>query len=225
MLEGLTTTLEQYGLSLNVKKTMIISTEDPPEVDTFCETNSGFVQILHGTGLHKYLGRCFCGDLRHRAGSALEHRLGCAWAKFRDLEKTLTNHHVGIRLRLRLFDAVVSPTVLYGLETAPLTSALLTRLDTTQRCMLRRMLGWVCFDEDTYEERGRRMKLRLQRALALHPVKEWSAQWAQRKQKLKDNMTLAPPWTRASYEWSPQTCGTHNNHIPYRKAGRPRTQW
>ena len=49
---------------------------------------------------------------------------------------SLTNRHLDIRLRLKLFDAVESPTTLYGLATAPLTAAVLERLAVAQRKML-----------------------------------------------------------------------------------------
>ena len=114
---------------------------------------------------------------------------------------------------------------MYALEAVALTNSLLEKLDGVQRCMLRRMVGWICYEEDTWEERGHRMKMRLQTALSLHPVTDWSGKWGHRRQNLKDNMHIAPRWTRASYEWNPQACGVHNNHIPYRNVGRPRMQW
>ena len=52
----------------------------------------------------------------------------------------------------------ISPTVCYSLDTCPLTNVLNSRLDVTQRVMLRRMVGWVSFTRDTWEERGRKMK-------------------------------------------------------------------
>ena len=204
---------------------MIISTAAAPEVPTFYESKVGFLQVLHRSGCHKYLGRRFGGDLRTRGANALEHRLGCGWAKFNAFAQALTNKHISIKLRLRLFDAVITPTVLYALDTAPLSQALLNKLNTTQRCMLRRMVGWICYETDTWEERGRAMKQRMEKAMAQRPVDTWSLQWKTRRQALKDAMPTAPLWTRQTYEWDPRTCSTHNGQHPYRTAGRPRVRW
>ena len=218
-------TLEDFGSSLNASKTMILSTGPPPEIPTYQDTKVGFIQVLHKTGSHKYLGRCFGGDLTSRAAKALEHRIGCAWAKFQSLASTLTNKHINIKLRLRLFDTVISPPVLYALETAPLTNALLRKLDVTQRCMLRRMVGWVCYEEDSWEERGRRMKVRLQSALNQYAVQSWSELWERRRQSLKSSMPCAPYWTKAAYQWNPTACAGANFSSPRRNVGRPRARW
>ena len=185
----------------------------------------GFVQVLHAHGAHKYLGRCFKGDLRNRGLSAVEHRVACGWSKFRNLQQTLTNRHISIRLRLKLFDAVVTPTVLYSLETAPLKETLLQKLDVTQRTMLRRMVGWVCYDADTWEERGRRMKMRLQQALQQHQVADWSDQIAGRKVQLREHLVEAPYWTRTACAWDPCRFASRNGQETYRCAGRPRMRW
>ena len=171
------------------------------------------------------MGRCFSGDLRQRVKSAVEHRLGCGWAKFRNLASILTNKQISIKLRLRLFDAVVTPTVLYALDTTPLTSAYLHKLDGTQRCMLRRMVGWICYETDSWEERGHRMKARMDNALKQHPIEQWSVRWASRKQQLEDLMPSAPFWTRTAYQWDLRACSTNNHNFPYRRVGRPRVRW
>ena len=71
----------------------------------------------------------------------------------------------------KLFKSVVPSTALYGLETSPLTKSLLHRIDVVQRAMLRRIIGWVCYNDDTWEDRGRRMAEKLRTCLLLHPMK------------------------------------------------------
>ena len=63
--------------------------------------------------------------------------------KFRSLQDSLLNRHVNIQLRLKLFNATVTPTVLYGLETCALDRKQLEHLDVVQRRVLRRIAGWV----------------------------------------------------------------------------------
>ena len=41
------------------------------------------------------------------------------------------------------FDAVITPTVLFGLSTTPLTMMHLSHLDVDWRCMLRSIVRWV----------------------------------------------------------------------------------
>ena len=150
MLSMLVSILKDYGLEVNMGKTMILTTHSPPVSKTFAEVDAGFVEILSCQGVHKYLGRAFSGDLRNRGRSAMEHRLRCGWAKFKALQSTLTDKNVPLKLRLKMFDTVVTPTVLYGLGTAPLSVAQRPKLEPSQRCMLRLMLGWVCYETDSW---------------------------------------------------------------------------
>ena len=177
------------------------------------------------------MGRRFPGDLRRRGQEALTHRVSCAWAKFRALEETLLDKQVSIRLRLKLFDAVVTPALLYSLETCPLTENQRERLNAVQRRMLRRIVGWVCFEEETWEQRGHRMKLRLDNALRLYPIVNWSAQVQKRKQDLWRRVSSidAPSFTAKAHLWSPVDCASLNrvehDVLPWRDVGRPRLRW
>ena len=101
--------------------------------------------------MHKYLGRAFKGDLLVRGHAAVEYRINCGWMKFKQLESSLMAKSVCLQLRLRLLDVVITPTILYSLDTVPLTAALNKRLDVTLRCMIRKLLGWVQYDaEDSW---------------------------------------------------------------------------
>ena len=224
MMELLVDILSEFGLELNVKKTIIFTSNDAPQKTTLVETKHGFVEILGTKGVHKYLGRCFPGELRNRGQSALDYRLQCGWGRFKSLQETLTDKKVDVRLRLQLFDVVVTPSVMYGLETCPLTMSQLQRLDTTQRCMLRRIVGWVGFDNESWEERGRRMKKRLMTALELRPVMDWSKRLKKKKEKMICSLDFAPHWTKLAYQWQPLTCSILNEHHARRPRGRPRTR-
>jgi sorting nexin-29 len=120
MLELLVTSFGKCGLELNSSKTKILTTAKTDQAEDcplMVECMDGFVEVLRGGATHKYLGRKFPGDLHTRAQVALDSRLQMPWSKYAQLKPSLTNRHVNLRLRLRLFDTVVSPTVLYGLET------------------------------------------------------------------------------------------------------------
>ena len=124
--------LASYGLELNATKTKLLSTTQVPTSTAFIDTGIGFLEHVHATGKHKYLGRCFSGELRDRGQAALDHRASCAWMKFRALQSTLTNKHVNLKLRLRLFDAVIMPSICYAMETIPLTKVQAERLNIGQ---------------------------------------------------------------------------------------------
>ncbi|CAK0857937.1 unnamed protein product [Prorocentrum cordatum] len=105
-------------------------------------------------------------------------------ARFRSLLTSLTNRHVNVKLRLKLFNATVTPTLVYGLETCALDQKELDHLDITQRKMLRRIVGWVFDDSDSWEDAGRRMKQRLESARRLHYIADWSSVVSKRKKHL-----------------------------------------
>lgn len=74
--------------------------------------------------------------------------------------------------------------MLYGLETCPLTVAQLAKLDVARSKMLRKIVGWRCQVEDSWEQIGQKMKQRVANALALQPVDVWSEVLVDRKSKL-----------------------------------------
>ena len=97
------------------------------------------IEILARTGEIKYLGRQITFTDAQRA--ELNNRLRGAWAKFMEHKDELTRKVYALSDRLRLFDAVITPAVLYGSETWTLTKEMERALRTTQRRMLRAILG------------------------------------------------------------------------------------
>ena len=71
----------------------------------------------------------------------LDHRLRSGWAKFTQHKQELASKTYSLNDRLRLFDAVITPTVLYGAECWTMTKAMENMLQRTQRRMLRIVLG------------------------------------------------------------------------------------
>ena len=228
MIESLVRVLETYGLELNVKKTKMLSTEVEGAEAMYVDTEAGFVEVVAEGRVHKYLGRAWSGCLRERGDAAVNHRIACAWTKFRSLEQTLTNRNVSIGLRLKLFDATVTPALLYSLETCPLTNRLLEKVDVVQRRMLRKIVGWVMSgEEEDWTERGRRMKERMERALLQHPVDIWSETVEKRKGKLLERLHSddVSPLVRRTVVWDPRRCGDLNRALALRGRGRPRCRW
>ena len=126
MLELLHDELRRVGLEMHESKTKILTSVHVPQ--TTLSVRSLSHEILPVEKSHKYLGRLLCLDPATRVNTAFDHRLRCAWAKFSSLRRWLVNRHVPIKLRLRLFEATVQPTVLFGLVALPLGTRNLERL-------------------------------------------------------------------------------------------------
>ena len=227
MLNLLLTCLSKYGLECNILKAKVLTTELNTDDDHSFDCALGNISVLSADETHKYLGRKFAGDLRKRARTAIDFRIQCAWIKFRELRQSLCNRHVSIRSRLRLFDAVVTPTLLYGLETVPFSSMAKQRVDTVFRKMLKLIVGWTIHEGKSWEENGRIMKDKVRRALNLYPVAFWSESVEKRRCKLKSRIMegRAPQLTTRTVNFEPRRCQERNGTRTYRKVGRPPWRW
>ena len=94
-----------------------------------------------------------------------------------------------------------------------------------QRTMLRRIVGWVSYSNDSWEEHGRRMAQRLRRCLELYPVGDWSERVHERKLLMIEKQHEWPYWTKAVVQWSPFECVDLNYHVAYRSPGHPHQRW
>ena len=182
-----------------------------------------FVELVRRGASHKYLGKTLPGDLSTRGQRNLDHRISCAWLRFHQLGHTLLNRKIPVHLRLKLFDSVVSPTVLYSLSTTPLTETQLEKLNAVQRKMLRKIAGWVRHDGEEWSITGRRMKQRLDAALMRRPVAVWSEARGKQRERI---IRKAAPSEGAGivarvFKWAlrPNLPGAH------RRPGRPACRW
>ena len=101
-----------------------------------------FVDVLVGQAVHKYLGRILPVRLCQRGRVELAHRFQNAWWKFKEHRDTLVDQNISVASRLKLFEAVVTPKVLFGLSSCPLTKQQVQSIDALQRRMLRSIVGW-----------------------------------------------------------------------------------
>ena len=158
----------------------------------------------------------------------MAHGLKCAWSKLHLFRKVLSNKHVNVCLRLRFFDAVVTPSAVYGLSTAPLTAAALERLAVAQRKMFRLMVGYVKAPEDLWADMNRRLSAKIGRALERFPVRLWKQELANNKQKLTTKITsgYAPDLVRKIHAWNPSSIVDEKLSVrPRRRRGRPPVAW
>ena len=129
------------GLKLHPEKTKIISSTNRQNRPRNKYTHVGDmkIEVLARTGEIKYLGRQI--TFTDAQTAELKNRLRGAWAKFMEHKEELTRKTYALSDRLRLFNAVVTPAVLYGAETWTLTKEMERALRTAQRRMLRTILG------------------------------------------------------------------------------------
>ena len=93
----------------------------------------------------------------------------------------LANKHVSWKLRLKFFNAVVTPAMLFCLHMLALTKGQLESINVLHRKMLRSIVGWVRLNGEDWSETMRRMNHRLSVALDLFPIPPWTEQLAKRQ--------------------------------------------
>ena len=121
--------------------------------------------------------------------------------KFHKHRLILTNRHVALQLRLKLFDIVVSPTLLFGLSTLPMTKSHLETLDRLQRKMLRNIVGWARFPLEEWSTTMRRMNARLEHAMQIRKVNQWSHEIYRKQFRFSVKVPNSERATRTKPEW------------------------
>ena len=128
------------------------------------------VEALTGDQTHKSLGRRMCGSLTQCHVVEFNHQVQLEWNKLHRHRRVLIDKHVSIQLRMKFFDAVVTPMMLLGLHTWALTDMHLCN-ESIQRWMLRSMVGWIRIQHETWHNTKGRVKTRVTTALRQHPIK------------------------------------------------------
>ena len=140
MLSILKEELAEIGLEMHPSKTKVLSSKQPPGVN-LVDIGDDFIQVLDVNESYRYLGRLLNLDVRKRVGIELQNRINIAWGKFHHHRTWLMNSQVSVPLRLRLFDACVSPAMLFATSVLPLGRKDLEAVNIVQRKMLRLIVG------------------------------------------------------------------------------------
>ena len=179
------------------------------------------LEVLTGKQFHKYLGRKRPGNLAVRTSTEVAARMQSAWAKFHRHRDELTDKQVSLRARLKLFDTVVTPSMLFGFGTCPLSAVQLQQLDVLQRRMMRIIAGWTRYNGEDWSQTMRRIRGKVHNALRLHPMPPWSEQWAKRLFHMAAKVAEQEgAWPHNVCVWDvPATIDAR------RSAGRPRLRW
>lgn len=228
MLTLLVQELELVGLNLHMDKTKILTTSSRTERPPNIQVDGQIIEILNEDEAHRYLGRKINLGSDQRHSFEIDSRISSAWGAFHKYKKTLLNHDISLRLRLKLFNACVTPVALFGLASLPLTRKQLEQFAIVQRKMLRSIVGWKFERADNYEDAMRRMKQRMEQAAKIHFIEPWDRRIA--KQQMNFILHLSKldhrhP-ARLLIAWDPSTI---TNAVyprrPFRSVGRPRNKW
>ena len=124
MVESLLSELKAIGLDPNATKTKILTTNEHYSLNaSFIDIDGEFIDVVPSNAAHKYLGRMLSLDASKRVGLEVSFRKRCAWSAFHKHRKTLLNHDISLALRLKLFDAVVTPSALFCIHVLPFTKS------------------------------------------------------------------------------------------------------
>ena len=205
----------------------LIDATSPSESSEFVDVCGEMVHVFHAETVHKYLGRNLSGNFLARRNYDFAHRWQVAWNKFHKYKQTILNKYVFWVLRLKLFDAVVSPAMLFGPATLPLTKGCLQKLGVVQTRMLRSIIGWVRSHDDlSWRDIMVQMNHKLVIAKTLFPMERWEDRLFRSKLRLAHRIAHSPErWPAKSVSWNPLT-NRESNFVfkPHRKRGRPSTR-
>ena len=150
----------------------------------------------------------------------IKGRISKVWSKYGIFRKELNDHSVPIKLRMKLFDAVISPTILYGSEAWAMTKRRQVMLRSTQRKMLRLMIQ-AHRTYDYFDDHVSWIKdatKRAETAMAEHGVKSWTESQCARSWAWAGKVAQSHEgrWTYTAAKWQPHT---------RRSRGRPKARW
>ena len=225
MLEELRQAVGEVGLEFHMGKTKVLKNAQGRKQSHATSVNIGGEQvgILAPTESTKYLGRAL--SLNDYQDREIKHRIAAGWAKFTTYKTELCDRKIPLDRRLKLFEAVVTPTVLYASGCWTMTAERENRLKVARRRMLRkigqvprwRICGedggpedWVSYIvRSTYfvEEKG-----------AKAGVADWVKEQRRRKWRWAGHVARLGDrrWTKLALDWMPSGV---------RRQGRPTTRW
>ena len=141
MLQELVDVVGRVGLVMHAGKTKILTNvnNEHRSGQKHILINGQQVDVLPREASTMYLGWALSFEATH--DTEIHNRINKAWAKFMSLEQELCCKKYSLRSRLKLFDAVITPTILYASGTWSMTAHRELLIRSAQRRMLRKVLG------------------------------------------------------------------------------------
>ena len=223
MLGHLARASSKFGLRIHFGKTKIMTRNTLAKGAKHVTVENQLVDIVDEEAFEKYLGckLSFEGGM----GTELANRTAAGWAAFHKHKGELCNKSYKLRDRLRLFDAVVTPKVLYGCGAWALTKQQESHLKTTQRRTLRYVLQiFRCKDSmgqlEEWVEYMKRSAHAVGSKRQAHRIDDWVQTYRRRKWRFagKTARQTDDRWSRWLLAWVPDNGNG-------RCVGRPRTRY
>ena len=225
MLRAFIAVSKEYGLKVHAGKTRVMTWNHLSRERRTLNLDQAVFTILEETDSERYLGRKLSFYNCH--STELHHRLAAGWSKFHSFRSELTSASYSLRSRLRLFETIVSTTVLFGCSTWALTRSLLHSLDIVRRKMLRYVLRIYpqCLADQGHNQARESWSDYMQRSARIierndekYKLVSWSSTFKARKWSFAGAIVRATDerWSRAILDWVPDG---------YRCIGRPVVRW
>ena len=168
----------------------------------------------------KYLGRTFCMANHHDV--EMNARIASAWAAFMAIKEVLCNPVLELQKRIRLFEAVVTSSVLYGCVAWTMTVDYERKLRSTRRRMLRWMVGCRKQSDEEWVDYMKRATANAEHCATQRGARDWVQQQRFRKWKFAGKTARRDDhrWSQRLLQWTPWfRC------VPRRRVGRPAMRW
>ena len=222
MLSHLSVEAAKFGLRINFDKTKVLTWNDLSQGASSVNIGGRQVEILEESVAERYLGRKISCDGWHEA--ELSNRIAAAWAAFHKHKAELCGPSYRLHDRVRLFNSVVSPVVLYGSAVWALKLDMENRLRTAWRRMLRyvfrvhrrpvdgttEMEPWVDFVQ--------RAARRVETMAEQYGLESWVQTHRRMKWRLAGKLVRQTDcrWSKMLLDWRPASD---------RGRGRPKLRW
>ena len=223
MLQDVSDAAKEVGLGLHPDKTKILHNNVGYGVGAKTTVIGNMsIEVLDKTQKAMYLGRML--KPTEMQEEELKNRTSKAWAKYNIHKADLTNDKLPIGLRLKLFNATVTPTMLYGSGSWVLTEQMRSDIRTQQRKMLRCIAKChKSFPKSThsiedYVEWIQAATEKTDNLMKQFKVQDWIEEQRRRKWKWAEKVASRSDerWTQEIAKWNP-------DEIKIR--GRPKTRW
>jgi len=220
MLKAFMEVSAEYGLQLHPSKTKLMAWQSCSFGCASVSVGGKLFLILHATDYERYLGRKLC--LQECHATEMQNRFAAGWGKFQSFKRELTGKEYDLRSRLRLFEAVVSTTVLYGACTWAMTRGMAEQLDIARRKMLRyvlRIFRRTTGELESWVEFMQRCARVIGRSDVAFGLDSWSLQARAKKWSFAGELVRRTDgrWSQIVLNWTPSS--------GQRNVGRPLTRW
>ena len=217
MLTSLVSCLRQVGLVLNASKSKLMTTQAQPPDRAWLHADI-YIDVVHGSSSHKWLSCQLSMDGDQRAD--IEFHLHAAARAFWANKWILCDKHVPLSLRVKFFEAVVTPVACFGAGHRKISQPHLRKFDSEWRRLLRSMVGppsgldWSMPWHEVLHSWNQHVQ-QMTRTLQLQ---SWSCKCLLAHWNLAHHVTNLPAdrWVKRAMSWFPSGA-----RIP----GRPRNTW